>query len=53
MRVICAWCGKYLEDKPGDGVSHSICEECYDKEIKKLNDNTEEDYYETGRRVHY
>jgi len=31
LRVICAWCGKYLGEKKGEGiegVSPGICEDC-------------------------
>lgn len=29
LTITCAWCGKSLGEKEGgDGVSHSICEEC-------------------------
>ena len=34
MKVICAWCGKDMGEKNGEGVkgiSHSICEECLEK----------------------
>ena len=33
MRVICAWCGKDMGQRDGEGVnglSHSICDECYE-----------------------
>jgi len=28
MTVICAWCGRMLGSKPGEGTSHGICAEC-------------------------
>lgn len=29
MKVICAWCGKIIKKgKPGDIVSHGMCEKC-------------------------
>ena len=34
MKVICAWCGKSMGEKEGEGVegvSHGICEECLEK----------------------
>ncbi len=33
LRVICAWCGKFLRnlDDCREGVSHGICLECRDK----------------------
>ena len=42
MKVICAWCGKDLGSKEGNGIegtSHSICDRCADKlvlEMKRL-----------------
>ena len=32
MRIVCAWCGKDMGEKDGrgvEGVSHSICQECF------------------------
>jgi len=31
MKVVCAWCGKDLGEKPGPTgkVSHGICEDCH------------------------
>lgn len=29
--IVCAWCGKYLGEKDGDGqtgITHGICPEC-------------------------
>ena len=34
MKIVCAWCGKDMEEKNGnyeDGVSHGMCEECFTK----------------------
>lgn len=31
MLIVCAWCGKEMGEKEGEGVSHSICEECLKK----------------------
>lgn len=37
MIVVCAWCGKVLEEKKeGYGVSHSICEECFENMKKEM-----------------
>jgi ribosomal protein S26 len=38
MYVKCAYCGKWMDVKPGNmtWVSHSLCEECLAKEMKKL-----------------
>ena len=33
MKIVCAWCGKEMGWKEGEGVngvSHSICDECYE-----------------------
>ena len=37
--IKCGWCGKDMGQKDGKGVSgisHSICTECYDKELAKI-----------------
>jgi len=37
--VVCAWCGKEIERKPGlgqSGVSHGICAECKQKHFPTL-----------------
>lgn len=34
MKKICAWCGKDMGDIPpyeDEGVTHTMCEECYKK----------------------
>lgn len=34
IRVFCAWCGKYMGDKDGQGqtgASHGMCPKCYKK----------------------
>jgi ribosomal protein S27E len=38
MRVVCAWCGKVLGEKPGPAadVSHGICEDCLDLELQDI-----------------
>ena len=42
MKIVCAWCGKDMGEKEGEGIegiSHSVCEECADKlvlEMKRL-----------------
>ena len=31
MKIVCAWCGKDMGEKDGEGIegiSHGICEEC-------------------------
>ena len=41
MKIRCAWCGKDMGEKDGEGiegVSHGMCENCLDKlETKKAN----------------
>ena len=34
MKIVCSWCGKVMGEKDGegiDGISHSVCDECYTK----------------------
>lgn len=34
ITVVCAWCGKKLEEKDGQGVegeSHTICDDCLNR----------------------
>ena len=34
MKIVCAWCGKEMGEKDGEGeegVTHSLCEECLAK----------------------
>lgn len=36
LRVVCAWCGKHIGDKDGEGktgISHGICKECEGDEV--------------------
>ena len=31
MKIVCAWCGRFLGEKDGggvEGISHSVCEQC-------------------------
>ena len=38
MKIRCAWCGKEMGDKDGEGiegVSHGICNSCFDKMKKR------------------
>ena len=37
MKVVCSWCGKEMGEKDGkgvEGVSHGICDSCFE-ELKK------------------
>ena len=39
LRVICAWCGKDLGTKDGEGtsgISHGICKECADRMLARI-----------------
>ncbi len=36
MQIICGWCGKHLGTKPGEGVSHGICEACKRKQLEEI-----------------
>jgi hypothetical protein len=38
MYVKCAYCGKWIDVKPGqmNWVSHGMCEDCLRKEIEKV-----------------
>ncbi len=38
ITVVCAWCGKLLRQgtPPMKHISHAICQECYNIEIKKI-----------------
>ena len=34
MKIVCAWCGKDIGKKDGkgkEGVTHGLCQECFDK----------------------
>lgn len=33
LKIVCAWCDKVLEEGSGE-VSHVICPECYEQEVK-------------------
>ena len=37
-KVICAWCEKFLHwmETPSGGVSHGLCEDCFRREMRKL-----------------
>ena len=39
LTVICAWCGKDMGTKPGQGqtgITHGICDECIEKELAQV-----------------
>jgi len=35
MFIICAWCGKTIGHKKGEGLTHGMCKECEKKEEVK------------------
>ena len=42
MKIVCVWCKKDMGEKDGmgvEGISHSICEECYEKLVLTVKDN--------------
>ena len=39
MKVMCAWCGRSLGEKPpysDTRISHGICRDCYDEQLGRL-----------------
>ncbi len=36
VKVVCAWCGKVLKKGSGETVSHHICQECYEREMRPI-----------------
>ena len=36
MRIECAWCGEIMKDEKTKKVSHGICEKCYKKFKKQI-----------------
>ena len=47
-KIVCAWCKKVIKEGV-DPISHGICEECCEEEIKKLDEqkariNAKEEY---------
>lgn len=42
MKIVCAWCGRGMGEKDGEGIegiSHGICEECLSKlDVKAENE---------------
>ena len=28
MQIVCAWCGRVIGQKQGEGVTHGICPQC-------------------------
>lgn len=46
MLIVCAYCGKVIEEKePIESriVSHGCCKECYLKELEKLKEEEKKD----------
>lgn len=42
MYVKCAYCGKWMDVKPGhmNWVSHGLCDDCLKKELEKIKGRT-------------
>ena len=39
MKIVCAWCNKYMGEKDGKGVrgiTHSVCEKCIVEAMAKV-----------------
>lgn len=37
MKVICAWCGKFIGGDPnGTEISHGICDKCHQEMLKQI-----------------
>lgn len=51
MYVKCAYCGKWLDVKPGqiNWVSHGICDECLQKELRKSQNPSQGENNPTAR----
>lgn len=35
---VCSWCGKTLGYISGSGITHGICDNCYNKEMEAINE---------------
>jgi len=33
-KIVCAWCGRILEEGPEEKISHAICPECFEREVE-------------------
>ena len=44
MKIVCSYCKKVIGEKPGEGMTHTICPECLRKYFpeyaEKILDNT-------------
>ena len=43
MKIMCAYCGKTMGSKDGEGltgISHSICNVCYEKLAREVKENS-------------
>jgi hypothetical protein len=51
IKIVCAWCGKVVrEGAPGVKlVSHLICPDCFEKEMQRLKEQTDEEKPSDGR----
>jgi len=41
MKIVCAWCGKKLGEKEGEGIFHGICKKCKERVLREM-DETED-----------
>ena len=39
MKRVCYMCGKTLGYKPGVGTTHGLCDDCFTKAMKELEDS--------------
>ena len=35
-KIVCAWCGRILEEGPDEKISHAICPECFEREVEPI-----------------
>ncbi|MEI6562520.1 MAG: hypothetical protein WCO68_10645 [Verrucomicrobiota bacterium] len=35
-KIVCAWCGRILKEGPDEKISHAICLECFEREVKSI-----------------
>ena len=51
IKIVCAWCGKVVrEGSPGGKlVSHLICPDCFEQEMRRLKEQRDEEKPTDGR----
>lgn len=45
MKRICSVCGKYMGEKPGEGITHGLCPQC-ESEIREAYGLPQREYHE-------